>query len=404
MNEELNKIHEDLLAEAAEMGVKDGDLNIPHPDSPAVSPYERGLRAKYQSLIEKIGVNREKELSANSIDKIKSLRQKRNNISETEIQANIDKVNAREIELLDGTQQTYLNDSKDVINNPKLLTAAVNLKTTEREFKKECAVEKRTVTNKTMHSSKWYFALLIFIGISELTFNYDAFLKTGKHNIIFTAFQALAFAIIPVMAHIVGPMIKQHAHNRKKLSHTLLPIGGSLIIVILLGVIAYFRENTFNVTFMVYFLISVLMYLVGVYLAYAHVDSSDSFYRAWMANEKNRDDFAKHDQIRAHSKKELEEQYKKDVDAIKTDYDQKRVQARDIIDLKNKAINDAIGAYNDTIAIYTRYEEKCNSDFHVAVQEYRQYNATTKITPPPAIYAEDVADLKLNHITFEIQE
>ena len=405
MKEKLNEFHEATILETANIGKKDGELNIPHQDDTIVSPLEKSLRAKYQSLIENMGVERERELSPCSIDKIKLLRKEKNSIADADIEANLKKLNTREIDILNSETNIHLDNIKETVQDAKLLSAEARMKAADREFKRECKIEGRSSTNKKITSDTSYYIILAFVGLSELAINFKAF-EVFRENLILTAMMSLSFIAVPIFAHFCGPMIKQWHDNKHRTSYTVFPLLGISAIIGLLWFIAELRllQDVPKITLYISFVLGLVISLVGVLVAYFHVDSSDSFYRTYVENNKSKQHYAKLDLLRTHKKKELEKEYKKIRVSIQQDFDQKRSNAKDVVNLKDKEINTLIDTYNSIIAKYKGYEENCNSFYHETIQEYRLNNLSRRITTQPLSWGNDVVDLKYNFIKYENQE
>ncbi len=404
MDNQLLNAHESLLAQAQEKGERDGDMDIPKEDDTSVSPYEKSLRYKYQSLVDKMGGNREAALSENSIDKIRSLREEKDSISTDDINAGIAKLDEQEQELLDEEKALYLEEVKSIENDPSLASLKAKTKIAAGEFKSESEKEKRSYTNKKMHSDGWYYTLLVAIGISELAINFKVF-QQFRASLPETFVMAISLLGVAAAAHFIGPMIKQWSSN--KVSHTIFPFIITMAVLGLFWYIADLRLEDPNLSensLWIFFLLAVILYILGVMMAYSHVDSSDSFYRAYREDVSWRKKFEAQDLIRTKARKELGEEYKRKVSSVKGDFSEKRLMAKDVINSKSREINNAISNYNDIIAAYRRKEEELNSFFHGTVQEYRIRNLSRRLTNQPTAWENDPEDLALNFIQYETQE
>ena len=407
LEEQIKEEHLELLEEAAEMGKQDGGINVPYQDDEIVSPFEKKLKSKYQSLVDRVGANKEKELSSVNYEKISSLRKERDGITQEDIDTKSKEVEEREVSLLANEQSKYVQKVSDANTNAKFKSAQAKQKLADREFKKQSKIENRSYTNKTFHSNWGYGLILFFIGVAELAVNYETFQQFGK-NLIITMVMALSFIIVPLIAHFVGSMVKQWGHNKRRASYTLMPLFGTAFVGIMFYYVASLstvgKSGDADTNLWIFYILSMLLYLGGVLLAYAHVDSSDSFYKAFIEKEKADKAFDIQEKERARVLDNIEKEYTKTVEGIKDDYEVKRTNAKNIISLKNEAINSIVARYNEIISLYRKIEENVNSLYEEAVQEYRYQNTVYRPTAQPVCWREDVVSLNFSEVKFLKQD
>ena len=398
----INETHADLIDQARDMGKQDGGINVPAQDDAIVSPYEIKLKHQYQSLVDQIATDREKQFTVISYEKINTLRKEKENITTDNINQDVSRIKSREKDLLSKEESKYVGQVTEVNSNAKLKSTQAKKVLAEREFKKECKKEGRTITDKKITSNTAYWIGLFILGISELMINFEAF-KVFKMNLIETGIVALSLIVIPGLAHFVGQMSKQFKVSKSKGFYGVMIGGITFLNFALFGVVAYLRllQDIPKISLWFFFILAVLLFVAGFLMAYFHVDSSDSFYAAYLENKKVQNEFEKQEEIRTKTLKEIENVYSKLVESIKDEYEEKVIHAKNILKRKDNEINEIIGQYNELVSTYGKYEEQINSNFKESVQEYRIANLSTRITKQPSIWINEPNDLKLNNIKFE---
>lgn len=405
--ESIKKDHDALLDEAKEIGQQDGGLNIPDANATAPSPYEKKLRSQYQSIINRVGADRDKEMSSISYEKISSLRKERDSVTQEDIEASVATINEREADLIAKEKENHVKKVTETNSNAKFKSTQAKKNVATKEFKRLAEREGRTWTNKTVSNNFIYFFILSFIGLAELAVNYQTFIQFKK-NLIITFVMALSFVIVPIIAHFVGGMIKQWRRNRKKASYTIVPIAGTTLVTVMFYYVATLstagKATDAETSLWIFFILSMLLYLGGVLLAHAHVDSCDSFYRAFLEMEKADKEFEKQEKIRSEQLERYEKAHSKELESIRDTYDGKRHAAKNIVSGKGEAINAIISQYNEAVSLYRKIEDQVNSFYNEAVQQYRMVNLIYNPTPAPPAWDEEIPSLKLNEIKFEKED
>ena len=403
-NKTMQQWHEGIIKEAELQGKDDGVANIPTQQSNQLSPYEKQLRSKYQTKINILGGDRENELAACSKEKIDNLKKQRDKITQEKIEAELETVVKREQEELDQEEVIQIEKVKEISGNAKLKGARLQKEAAAKEFKAICTKLERSSSDKNeVPSDKWYKWILAAIGLSELAVNYQIF-QIFRENLILTIIMSACLVALALAAHMTGVDMKQWKDSNNKLASGLMMFGINTGIIILLGYIAYMRADDPKIpeySVWIFGSLSFVLYAIGVYMAFGHVDSSKSFYRAFVNNDRAIEVYNDILESQNKKRKESEKLYAEKVEGIKRKWELKKKSVTDGVEGKDAEIAACVTTHNEIIAKYMKLDEEWNSNFHSAVQQYRSHNLLERVADAPDIWEKEVESLKLNEIEYE---
>jgi hypothetical protein len=369
----LQQDHSKQMKECTKKGEEDGNRNLPPIENDVITPFEKGLIAKYQSQIEQVSVEGRQMLDEVHDKQYKPLKEKLETINEKEIENQLTETQNDRTRKLDEADHNHKDRLKDLHNNPEWITSQRDFKSIDERFK---SVSER-LNREELHiqfKPFWLYVLLILaIGFAEIPLNYQVFVSFRETPLL-TLIMALVLVIsLPFLSHSSGKFLKQG--KEKNTYYYLLTVAVILITIVsyLTAVLRMQYLSTKGVQAehlmtdkWTFFVIGLVLYFVGLVASYFAHDESIEFtevHKRYYAIKKHYTEIqtSVHNQIKAEK-----DRFSNEKEKAQNDFSRIKTEILDKIAGLKKSVHDAAGHHDKVL------NQSCQESIH----HYRDTNLT----------------------------
>ena len=368
---------------ATDEGTRFGLTNSPTPDEEVPSPVESQLQNEYQKDIGALSVRFGPDLETYHVSVVNVEEQQSRSPEEWQVVRDKEakeneqrKADAmHELEEDHARNRRQLKDEID--GEQKILNLA------EQKLTAEKAKCKREYPDVAFKSSKWYLGFLLAIGLSEFPMNQFVFAVAGENRIL-TILMALSLVVaIPLASHFGGLYLKRRREEA-------INLGIFVGLTLGIGALAYFmgelREDYMEqvsgeftaLSKYLFVVLNVLLYGLGVLLAFAHHDSSRGFEQAWKTWEGVKSTF---DEKSPRVKEELQDEldrYGSTRGKIEAAYQARILEIGDLESNVGIALRDAKASYDSCLKVLKGIEDVICSSYQGSVNAFRSSNLANR--------------------------
>jgi len=384
-SDEQSKWHADRLAEAKDTGRSLGKTNLPETQESTPTPFEGQLRGMYEARLGLMQQRFNEKLQAWYAMYAKAHREAdRTDVEWKRIKDEQRQyVDEKEADRLENIKRTYaekyepLRDQRDAVVQSQMNEA-------EEKINVMRLKHGRQFPNAMMTNPWVYFFILGVIGACEFPLNAFVFGVVGASQAITYLMASSLVLAIPVAAHFAGTFLKRRAERPINILLfsviTLLIVGLSY----LMGQLrcAYMVSTTGNpcneqleILFVV---LNVILFGLGVLLAYAHHDESREFEQAWIAWERAKFIFDERMPAVQALIEAAQEQMQRNRSKLGEEVaaDLKAINDMEIMAQQNRT--NAIATYDSALETLTGLERIIRSNFQEAISAFQNSNLAAR--------------------------
>ena len=404
VSEAFDRKHQEFVLEAEKRGEEDGHRNHPPVEATFVSPYEKSLRAKYQTALSDLFKQGSQWLQELYDLKVKGLQKQIQDIHDDPDLGN----KKIQIALENRDRQfrqandNHLDKLKEIENEPSWQAVKRDYEESRDRF--ETIARKHGRKELYIHVPTWvYIPLLIFIAVCEVPINYQVFVSFRETPLLTLIMAGVLVLALPFLAHGSGKFLRQFREN--KLFGVLFVIS-VVLIVCLSYYTAVLRMQYLSTKegvlpdqltndFWAFFMISLVLYFVGTIGSFLAHDPSIELTEVYRQHLSRKQAFErKHSEKYASERSERERferekrQIQDEFTRIKDEWDNKRSAL-------DRSLSRAIAEHDKVLVFLQGFEKKINNCFKDAVQLYRDRNMTYRNNhAQPKYWEQEVADLE----------
>jgi hypothetical protein len=403
VSQAFERRHKEYVLEAERRGEEDGHRNHPPVEATFVSPYEKSLRAKYQTALSDLFKQGSQWLQELYDLKVKGLQKQIQDIhDDPELAARRIKtaLENRDRQFRQANDN-HLDKLKEIENEPSW--QAVKRDYDESRDRFETIARKHGRKELYIHIPTWiYIPLLIFIALCEVPINYQVFVSFRETPLLTLIMAGVLVFSLPFLAHGSGRFLRQFRENKSF-------IVLFVISVVLIGCLSYYtatlrmqylstKEGVLPThltnDFWAFFIISLVLYFVGTIGSFLAHDPSIEFtevYRHYLARKQAFE--LKHSEKYSDEKSERE-RFEREKRQIQDDFTRIKNEWDNIKPTLDRSLSQAIAEHDKVLVYLQGFEKIINNCFKDAVQLYRDKNMTYRNNhAQPKYWDQDVADL-----------
>ncbi len=395
---EFQDLHETTIVECKEKGQEDGRRNSPLIDTTFQTPYEKGTMEKYQSYIETIASKGGQFLQEIFDKEVFPLEEELNRL-ENDPDYSINKLEEEKRELerkLQQARENHQDDLKVIENEPSWIESKIRYDEINKRFKK---VTDR-VGRQELHIGmpKWIYFIIIFaIGISELPINYQVFVSFRETPLLTFIMACILVIALPVLAHFSGKFLRQYKENKTYLW---------LLAIIFIGItsLSYFTAvlrkiylsqkagtsiEELNNDFWTFFIISMIIYLVGSIASFVTHDPSIEFTHVFNSYKKEKKKYSLKSEEKYEIEKEERDRYNIEIKKIQEGYTIARERIENLLETLRLDIAESKSKHDKALEYFRGFEQRVVSSCKEAINAYRDTNLTYRNNHKQPKYWED---------------
>jgi len=404
ITETFDKRHLEYIQEAEQRGEDDGNRNQPAVEDETVAPYEKNLRAKYQTAISDVHKQGCQWLQEIYDNKVKIIEKQQRDIKEDPefVQNKINTaLDDRDRQLKEITEN-HSDRLKEIENEPSWRAVEKDFSEHKSRFQK--IAEKHGRNELYVHMKTWvYFALLGFIAVCEIPINYQVFVSFRETPILTLIMAGVLVISLPFLAHGSGKFLRQFKENMIFLVLLLVSI---VLIVSLSYYTAVLRMHYLSTKegilpeqltndFWTFFIISLVLFFVGMIASFLAHDPSIEFtevHRNYVESKKRYDqkNAEKHGNERAER-----ERYEQEKQKLFAEYTRVKNEWDSMSSTLDRKYSEVVAEHDKLLVYLQGFEKKINGCFKQAIQTYRDKNLTFRNNhAQPRSWQHEVTDLE----------
>jgi hypothetical protein len=415
VSDAFERKHEEYVLEAEKRGEEDGRRNHPPVEATFISPYEKSLRAKYQTALSDLFKQGSQWLQELYDLKVKGLQKQIQDIHDDPelVSRKINTALENRDRQFRQANDNHLDKLKEIENEPSWQAVKRDYEESRDRF--ETIARKHGRKELYIHIPTWvYIPLLIFIAVCEVPINYQVFVSFRETPLLTLIMAGVLVLSLPFLAHGSGRFLRQFRENK---SFLVLFVISVLLIVSLSYYTAVLRMQYLSTKegvlpshltndFWAFFIISLVLYFVGTIGSFLAHDPSIEFtevYRHHMAKKLTFE--RKHSEKYALEKTERE-RFEREKRQIQDDFTRIKNEWDNIGSTLDQSLARAIAEHDKVLVFLQGFEKKINSSFKDAVQLYRDKNMTFRNNhAQPKYWEQEVGNLELEfHRMKELSE
>lgn len=400
---EFNEMHENSKAQSREKGIADGRRNLPLVDTDFMVPFEKSLVHQYQSFIESIGAKGGQFLQELYDQKVAPIRSELAMLEQDSSYLK-NKLQEERMELdrkLDQASNNHQDNLKVIENEPSWMAAKEKFENAKRRFKEVTS----RINREELHISlpKWIYLTIIFaIGVSELPINYQVFVSFRETPLLTFIMACILVISLPVLAHFSGKFLRQYKENKSYLpllfitfiAITALSYFTALLRKNYLGQRAGVSLDELQNDFWTFFIISMIIYLVGSLASFFAHDPSIEFTHVNKIFEKEKESFELISASKYRVEKEERNRYEAEINRYQNEFTEHRRKWENLKeDLKNELAT-AVSNHDKALAYFIGLEQRVSSSCKESINAYRDTNLTHRNNhKQPKYWSDKIPDL-----------
>ncbi len=377
---DLSSKHDELMARAKDQGRVSGSINAPPVSQEEPYPFEGELRAKYQQHVAELsqlaqplleGYHAEYSRVEQSLGRTDSEWK----ALEAEALEDLDHNTTERRERTNERHQHRLDVIDDEIDTQ--IQAPYNL--AQERLKDESDKVGRQFLDIWLKSRWIYVLFLALIGIAEFPLNLKVF-ENFREGVTSTMLMAASLVLaIPLAAHFSGLSLKRR--RERGINWAFFTILTAMIVALSVYAgllrseyIATLTDYNDPINMPTFVLIAVLLFTVGLLLAYGHYDESSQFQSAWEKFNRAESEFHREKPV-------YEELRRKELDRYGDErklIDQEYSAAKHKIDsMESQEVNkrfELAALHDSTLAVLVATETQCQARYVEAVMRFRTVN------------------------------
>ena len=383
---EIHKDHKETLKDYKEKGQIDGRMNSPDSSFEGLSPAELAIRAIYSAYIGRFKASAEQIIAGQkaSYEHIGSDLKELHEYPEI-ITKNIkDLKNTFESRKVE-EQTNHQSNITQIFQNPNYTGSKHNYQDLENRYKLIAEKLDRTLP---IIPKKWYFPILLLMGISEFYLTYSAFASNGD-TVLGTSIMALSAGVVfPILAHFSGKILKQGKKDKNNIIIIVLifiiAIGLAMFLakqVVNFGIsnLTIANENEANTTFIMRILIVLGIFVVGVLISFFNHEPDLNFLDTYRLREDAKLNFEKLEkEVNVLFNNELlrfQELNRQLTEKLQNDVDFQNGRIKILLTEFQKASK----GLEETKDYYTNILKSINAWYKTTIHEYRQQNLRNRV-------------------------
>lgn len=404
VSEAFEQKHKDYVQEAEKRGEEDGRRNQPPVEATFVSPYEKSLRAKYQTAVSDLLKQGSQWLQELYDLRVKGIQKQIQDIHDDpelvseKIKTALENRDRQFVQANDN----HLDKLKEIENEPSWQAVKRDYEESRDRF--ETIARKHGRKELYIHVPLWiYIPLLIFIAVCEVPINYQVFVSFRETPLLTLIMAGVLVISLPFLAHGSGKFLRQFSENK---TYLVLFVISVILIVSLSYYTATLRmqylstkegvlPNQLMNDFWAFFIISLVLYFVGTIASFLAHDPSIEFTEVYRHHLPKKGAFEKKHSEKHALERAERERFEREKRQIQDDFTRIKDGWDNIETTLDKALSKAIAEHNKVLVYLQGFEKKINNSFKDAVQLYRDKNMTFRNNhAQPKYWDQDVADLE----------
>ena len=399
---ELSSRHDALMARAKDQGRISGSINAPPVSQEEPYPFEGELWAKYQQQVAELSQLAQPLLEGYHAEHSKVEQNLGRTDSEWKALAAevLEDLEHNTRERRERTQERHQH-RLDVIDDEIDTQIQAPFNVAQERLRDESDKVGRQFLDIWFKSSWLYVLFLGLIGLAEFPLNLKVF-ENFREGVTSTMLMAASLVLaIPLAAHFAGLSLKRRKERGINWAFFIILSGMIVALSVYAGLlrseyVATLTDYNDPINMPTFVLIAVLLFTVGLLLAYGHYDESSQFQSAWEKFDRAEAEFQR-------QKPEYEELRRKERDRYgdqRNAIDQEYSAAKHKIDaMESNAVNErfALAALHDsTLAVLVATETQCQARYVEAVMRFRTINLQARRNhAEPACFKSDPRPLEL---------
>lgn len=393
--EEFQEIHTFTIAECKEKGQDDGRRNLPLVDTTFLTPFENGIINKYQSFIEGIaskGGQFLQELFDNEVHpKAAELERLEKNPKYIE-----DKLGEEHRELqrrLQQANESHQDKLKVIENEPSWLESKQKFIESKDRFHE---VTKK-IGRKELHVSlsKWVYLSIIFaIGIAELPINYQVFVSFRETPLLTLIMACILVIALPILAHFSGKFIRQYKENKAYLFLLTITVVGITSLSYFTALLRrdYLSQKAgtsmeeLTSDFWTFFIISMIIYLVGSLAAFFAHDPSIEFTHVDKSYKKQKYIYDSKAIAKYKIENEERSRYDNEIESYKQEFTGQRQKIENLNESLRKELAESSSKHDKALEYFVGLEKRISESCKEAINIYRDQNLTYRNNHKQPVY------------------
>jgi|SaaInl1SG_22_DNA_1037389.scaffolds.fasta_scaffold01994_4 cation transport ATPase len=380
--EELIKdFHKDQIKKQKEKGHEDGIRNMPNVEDTEITPHEHSIVSKYQGLLAKIFRTGRPDLDEYHDKEYVPLVQELEQLTDDKKEELTQDLENNHSKVLKNLEANYYDNRQDNHNDLTLRNLKKDLQKAEDTFDEKSKILDRKTLN-TQFKPYWaYLALIIVLGIAEIPMNNQVF-TSFRETPLLTYIMSLVLVIaIPFLSHTSGKLIRQY--KEQKQAKFLVPI-----IVIIITVLTYFTSilrvkylatkgvsaSELDTDFWVFFILGLVLYLVGLLASYFAHDSSVDFPEIYKNYHTLKKDLTTKQKEIDIEDKRLTSEYQKQREQEQNRYNTELKSLQKNKDTLFRKIQNIAGSHDKILNSYKGLELMIEQFMNETIQAYRDHN------------------------------
>jgi hypothetical protein len=415
VSEAFERKHKEYVQEAERRGEEDGRRNQPPVEATFISPYEKSLRAKYQTALSDLYKQGSQWLQELHDLKVKGLQKQLQDIHNDPELANKKIKTALENRdrQIHQANDNHLDKLKEIENEPSWQAVKRDYEESRDRF--ETIARKHGRKELYIHIPLWvYIPLLIFIAVCEVPINYQVFVSFRETPMLTLIMAGVLVISLPFLAHGSGKFLRQFSENK---TYLVLFIISVLLIVTLSYYTATLRMQYLSTKegilpdhlrndFWAFFMISLVLYFVGTIGSFLAHDPSIEFTEVHRHHMPKKLAYEKKDSEKHALERAERERFEREKRQIQDEFSRIKDEWDNIESTLDKALSRAVSEHDKVLVYLQGFEKKINNSFKDAVQLYRDRNMTFRNNhAQPRYWDQDITDLEFEfHHLKELSE
>lgn len=406
LEEFFTEHHKEILEECEEAGIEHGRAEIPGVAAESTDPFESLIRGKYQKQIEELFAERRRTLDTIYDQKYSRIKEQLDELlSKPEVlQGRLKKAEEERDRQIQVREDIHVENQRNIGRDAAWTNVKKQHQDAERRLEDVASEVGRDRPFIQFRPFWFYVLVLIFIGICEIPLNYQVF-KSFREIPLLTLIMAGTLVItLPLLAHSCGLFIKQ---RKEKPEYIYFGFAGLIIVLSLSYLTAYLRTEYIaarsmdavlvsrHIDIMTFFVISVLLFFVGMISSYFAHDESHSLtvvYGEYLRVERR----YRQKQAEIDRKFQIEDQdYMKEKEKILLNFTNKKGEIEGEVERLRTLLKENAAVYDGNLHSLKGFERQINQNHKIAIFHYRDVNLKHRLNHQQPISWKELEDLEL---------
>jgi lipid-A-disaccharide synthase-like uncharacterized protein len=284
LENEMRQEHLIILNDQKEKGHEDGIRNTPVIEETDLTPHEMVVRSKYQELISRIFKKGRPALDNYHDKEYLPLVKKIHEWNSEKEQKETENLNEQHQKASDDMQSNYFDNRQDNHNDEALRNLKKELHEAKIDFTQKAEKLGRKTSDISLKPYWAYILLIVGLGVAEIPLNNQVFTSFRETPMLTMIMSMVMVIAIPFLSHAAGKFIKQVKEHKQ--AYFLVPV-----IIVGITTLSYFTSDLrvkylatkgvstaeLQTDFWVFFIMGLMLFLVGVLASYKAHDSSIDF-------------------------------------------------------------------------------------------------------------------------------